>query len=196
MRNLLLSSLALVATLSLVGCGSDDDGNTTTTETDTGSSTEETSTTDTGSTPMDTAMADDTATGDTGGGDDTGAMDTGAMDTGGDTPTAATWTQVYAIFSAGGKCTGCHGSAGNLNLSSKATAYSQLKLKAASGQPCESTMQFRVKPGDATNSLLVDKLSKASSMVCGDRMPRGETPLPAGDIDKVRSWINAGALDN
>jgi uncharacterized protein (TIGR03118 family) len=53
----------------------------------------------------------------------------------------------------------------------------------------------RVKAGDAANSYLVRKLEGAAS-ISGSRMPLGGPFLDQATIDKVKSWIAAGALDN
>ncbi|NNE36589.1 MAG: hypothetical protein HKN13_15250 [Rhodothermales bacterium] len=50
-----------------------------------------------------------------------------------------------------------------------------------------------VKPGDGSNSALVDKLT--SSPEFGQRMPIG-TQLSATDIEIIRTWIDEGASNN
>jgi len=194
MRTHLLSSFALVASLALVGC-SGDDGDSTTTETDTGSSTDETSTTDTGSTPTDTGSADDTSTPmtDTGTPADTGTpTDTG----GGDTMTpAATFSQVWGTIIEG-KCRGCHSGttpAGMLNMGNKANAHTNLVGKPALGSGC-ATKGTRVVAGNAAMSILYQKVTTPT---CGVRMPAGGAPaLSTAETDRIKSWINAGALNN
>jgi hypothetical protein len=196
MRTHLLSALALVASLSLVGCGSDDGGSTTTTDEDTGSSTDETSTTDTGAS-SDTGSSDDTATADdTGGGADTGATDTGSGgDAGADTaPAAPTFTQIYNSIIEG-RCRGCHSGGspdGNLNMGTKANAYTNLVGKAAAGGAC-SGKGTRVVAGNAAMSILY---TKVTTPTCGSRMPQGSGPLSADQQNRIRDWINAGALNN
>ena len=51
-----------------------------------------------------------------------------------------------------------------------------------------------VVPGDADASPMVDKISGQPQF--GERMPRGMTPLLAGEIEIIRTWIDEGALDN
>ncbi|MET0534004.1 MAG: Ig-like domain-containing protein, partial [Steroidobacter sp.] len=53
---------------------------------------------------------------------------------------------------------------------------------------------LRVKPGDADNSYLVQKIDGRATI--GGRMPLGRNPLPQASIDLVRSWIAAGATMN
>jgi hypothetical protein len=196
MRTHLLSSLALVATLSIVGCGGSDDDPGTTTETDTGTSSGETSTTDTGSSSDDTGSStDDTgsATDDTG----TSPTDTGTSptDSGGDTamPAAPTFTQVWSIIEA--KCRSCHSGgspSGNLNMGSKANAYTNLVGKAAAGGLCGGK-GTRVVAGNAAMSILY---SKVTTPTCGGRMPQGSGPLPSAEQNRIRDWINAGAKND
>ena len=52
----------------------------------------------------------------------------------------------------------------------------------------------RVKPGDPDNSLLVKKLEGDPTKP--ERMPLGGPYLTAAEIDTIRAWIAAEALDN
>jgi hypothetical protein len=52
----------------------------------------------------------------------------------------------------------------------------------------------RIKIGDADNSYLVQKLEGTAAS--GQQMPRENEPLPLVDINKVRDWIEAGAIQN
>jgi hypothetical protein len=108
--------------------------------------------------------------------------------------TAATFTQVYGLMMTG--C-GCHisGSAGGLSLTNKMTAY--MNLVGATSGAC--TSQKRVVANDPNNSVLVHALER--TMLGSNCSP---PPMPAGgmakwsqaDIDKVKSWIMAGAMNN
>lgn len=49
-----------------------------------------------------------------------------------------------------------------------------------------------VRPGDAAGSYLVTKLT-CTSCPAGTRMPRFAPPLPTGEIDLIRAWIDGGA---
>ena len=53
----------------------------------------------------------------------------------------------------------------------------------------------RVNPGDAANSYIIRKLEGAAG-ISGVRMPAGGPYLSQATIDQVKSWINAGALNN
>ena len=52
----------------------------------------------------------------------------------------------------------------------------------------------RVAPGNAADSYLYMKIA-GDPRIIGDRMPLGGT-LTAADVEAVRAWIDAGALDN
>lgn len=107
----------------------------------------------------------------------------------------ATFTQVQAIFSS--RCGGCHGTNGGLTLSSTA-AYAEL-LRGGSGAPaegsgCGSSGKLRVVPSSPTSSLLLQKVENTAG--CGSRMPPSGSALTSTQIDTIRSWIAAGALNN
>ena len=54
---------------------------------------------------------------------------------------------------------------------------------------------LRIAPGDPDASYLVWKI-EGRPEIGGQRMPRGRAPLAQAQIDLVRQWIAAGALDN
>ena len=56
----------------------------------------------------------------------------------------------------------------------------------------EQPSLLRVKAADADSSYLVQKIEGLAS-ISGDRMPRGEPPLPQATIDAIRQWITNGA---
>ena len=60
-----------------------------------------------------------------------------------------------------------------------------------------STMN-RVAPGEPDNSYLVHKVQGTHQDVggSGDRMPEGRSPLSQSQINLIRAWIEAGALNN
>jgi hypothetical protein len=57
---------------------------------------------------------------------------------------------------------------------------------------------LRVAPGSADNSYLYRKLvgTQVAGGGSGERMPFGEAPLPAENIELIRRWIEAGAMPN
>ncbi|MBO6524316.1 MAG: hypothetical protein JJ971_10855 [Balneolaceae bacterium] len=91
-------------------------------------------------------------------------------------------SDIQPIFNA--RCTVCHGNNGGVNLSS----YQALM---------NSTGNFYgtnlVVPGDAAASGLVDVLEPNPQN--NNPMPQGSS-LSGNDIEKIRAWINEGALNN
>ena len=51
---------------------------------------------------------------------------------------------------------------------------------------------MRVRPGDANNSYIIQKLEGTAGV--GERMPAGLPALPQSDINVIRQWIGDGAL--
>lgn len=87
--------------------------------------------------------------------------------------------EVLPIFKA--SCFPCHGSErrqGGLRLSSRADAF-----KGGISGPA-------IIPGDAENSLLVQRISSDEH---GPRMPKGMTALSPEEIERIKQWINEGA---
>ena len=115
-----------------------------------------------------------------------------------------TFTAVYRDILQGGGCNGgptCHAGslAGQLELSTPATAYAALVAIRAQGSgggamSCNGTGLLRVAPGDPDASLLVQKL-EADPPVCGQHMPPGRTLAPE-QLAQLRAWIGAGAAND
>jgi len=57
---------------------------------------------------------------------------------------------------------------------------------------------LRVKAGDPDSSYLVHKIQGTQGTVggSGGRMPLGRSPLSQDNINTIRDWISAGALNN
>jgi mono/diheme cytochrome c family protein len=107
----------------------------------------------------------------------------------------ATFTRVYSLLR--GWCVACHGSGRQLDLSSRETAYAQLVGVPAQYSACASTGTLRVAPGSADDSLLIHKLENVQA--CGTPMPPSGESLIQQDHSlmlEIRSWIDAGALDD
>ncbi len=201
-------SLGLVFCLCLAACGDDDTG----TEADT-SVAEDTTVAEDTSAPEDTNVPEDT----------TVAEDTTPPpeDTG--TVAAATFTEVFAIFSLDShSCADadCHGPgdrfdgrAAGVDFTSQANAYESLVGDGTGGQTtgCRvsegNVTADRVVPGDADGSYLMDKLNEDDSVTasvenCQNAMPpfsrggRTGDPLTTAELEVVRSWIAAGALND
>lgn len=85
--------------------------------------------------------------------------------------------------------TSCHGSASDAPLVSYSDVVNAPTQK---GDECDG--RIRVVPGDLAASTLYGKLTDPTP--CGDRMPRGQPPLPTETIDQIRRWIEAGAPDD
>lgn len=79
-------------------------------------------------------------------------------------------------------CTGCHGGDGGLTV----TTAGSLRSGGDNGPA--------VVPGNPGSSLLLHKLSETPRS--GVRMPPDGPYPPAGDLNAIRSWIEAGAKDN
>lgn len=122
----------------------------------------------------------------------------------------ATFTRVWSEVLERKGCSGqyCHGSGqGGLKFASQAEAYTALVNVAAAGPKCATSGLMRVKPSDSANSLLVEKLSKATP-ACGDMMPIGAKLEPdclsmnpsvcntQAEISLVKQWIDAGAKND
>jgi hypothetical protein len=117
---------------------------------------------------------------------------------GGDAAQAtATFTAVYADV-LGPTCSACHqpGGIGSFqDFSSRVVAYRALVGVAASGPSCGSSDEIRVVPGNASGSLLFQKISQTTPP-CGVRMPLGGPPLSSALVTLVEDWINAGAQND
>jgi hypothetical protein len=112
-----------------------------------------------------------------------------------------TFTMVYSdVIST--TCLPCHApgmvgdSAGALDMSTQALAYSNLQ-KDASGSDCKASALPLVVPGNAAMSLLVEKV-ESTTPPCGSQMPfecgAGATPcLTTAQIQEIVDWINGGA---
>jgi mono/diheme cytochrome c family protein len=109
-------------------------------------------------------------------------------------PPAPTLTQLQAdIFTP--ICSGCHtgvgaGLPGVQNLTAGNTYASIVGVVSI-----EDPTLKRVNPSDPDNSYLVRKIQGSAGIV-GVRMPAVGGPLTQAQIDEVRAWIAAGALNN
>jgi hypothetical protein len=124
-----------------------------------------------------------------------------------------TFTNVYANV-IGARCTGCHRpgaggvTVGMLDMSTQAAAYANLVGVASagtgagtSGVTCASIAVPRVSAGNATASLLFNKVASklaATPPPCGSPMPLPATaaPLTQAQVDLIGAWINGGALND
>lgn len=100
---------------------------------------------------------------------------------------------VNQVFS---NCTtrSCHGAAaprGGLALTPE-LAYGQLVGVVASDRAAAAKGKLRVAPGKPEASYLYQKLTTPEAGE-GRRMPDGDVPLSAAELEAVRAWIAAGA---
>jgi hypothetical protein len=107
------------------------------------------------------------------------------------------FSSIYAEIFVPHGCVKCHDAdaPGGLDMTDPAHAYEGLVSKPAQGTKCAPSGALRVAPGDSDGSLLVHKLEghdASERPVCGKPMPQME-PVAAGDIERVRSWIDRGA---
>jgi len=124
------------------------------------------------------------------------AGDDAAADAGSDAGLDPSFTNVYTTI-INGTCTGCHsaaGHAGGLDMSTQATAYTNLVNVKAAGGSCGPTGETRVVPNSSATSLLFNKVNGTQD--CGARMPRGQPALSADKITLIKNWIDTGALNN
>jgi hypothetical protein len=148
--------------------------------------------TGTGTNPVPDSSVPDSATPDSSTPTDGGGGDAS------DGAVAPTFTQVYALFSGGGRCgNACHlrnNGSGGLSMQNQAMAFTNLVGAANASNPttCGGGTQ-RVVAGNAAMSKLFQKLS---GNTCGNRMPQGGTAFNAAELATVQGWINAGAPNN
>jgi hypothetical protein len=130
-----------------------------------------------------------------GGGSHTAEADPG--DIGDSAPATATFTEVYTTI-LGPVCSNCHTPGGDgsfQDFSSQSSAYAALVGVTASGPECGSSGEQRVVAGNASQSLLFQKVSEANPP-CGARMPLGGQPLSGTQLTLVENWINQGAQND
>lgn len=111
---------------------------------------------------------------------------------GGNIPLGPTFDAIQAnVFTPTCAISGCHAGAGapeGLNLR-EGFSYALLVDVSSNQVPA----LLRVRPGDADNSYLVQKLEGTAAG--GRRMPLNGPPfLPQSTVDVIRQWINDGAL--
>ncbi len=83
-------------------------------------------------------------------------------------------------------------------MNNKAQAYNNLVNVKAQGL-CNDGTRVRVIPNDSANSLLWLKVhwkTDAIAPACGAAMPKAGAALSAAQVDTIKAWINAGALNN
>ncbi len=182
MKKLLFGAAALFAAFTFVatpGCGGDDD-NGNNTKLDGGA----------GRGGSGGGMAGSGGSGG-GGSGGSGGMGTGGMGgAGGGTMATLKYVDVRRIFMQ--RCLGCHFNAGTAaNQGFDPSKYESLL---ADAKECTGDMaRKRVKPGDAANSYVVQKL-RGVMMCSGAKMPLSGT-ITEEQIKTIEDWINQGAVN-
>jgi hypothetical protein len=130
------------------------------------------------------------------------AMNDAAIDSG---PPAVHFEQVFTLLNS--QCLPCHSitpehpnASAKLDLSTKSSAYEQLVGVLAKGGACSDGARVLVVAGDPDNSLLIQKLENAQGL-CGKPMPKATgdqpfMPIDSTQIDEIKAWIKAGALND
>lgn len=106
---------------------------------------------------------------------------------------------VWPILQA--RCVFCHASgSGMLTFTDAATAHAALvgpDRARGTGMCTEAEAPLeRVTPGDPEASFLFVKVSGTPPEGCGSRMPLSGGPLTAAQVETIRSWIAAGAMND
>jgi hypothetical protein len=122
------------------------------------------------------------------------------VDAGPDAGTTPSWAAVYSQVITP-RCLPCHSAAtelgvtlGRLDMSTQATAFTNLVNAAAAGPACTAG-GVRVVPGSPATSLLYLKVSPDEPVPCGAKMPLGGT-ITAAEADQIEAWILGGAPNN
>ncbi len=103
---------------------------------------------------------------------------------------------VQPIFTA--RCTTpfCHGAESQVGLLNLARGAARASLVDVRSMTTACAAQVRVRPGLPDQSYLVWKLAGAGPCLAGVRMPKDAAALPAGEVDRIRTWIAEGAKAN
>ena len=103
------------------------------------------------------------------------------------------FAQVEDIFEGNCATSRCHSGArprGDLDLTAGRAWASLVNVPASCGS------NPLVAPGDVEGSYLWHKLTRSAMELCsGDQMPKQGESLPSDDLEIIRAWICAGALD-
>jgi PQQ-like domain len=128
-----------------------------------------------------------------------GAAGTAAM------PASSAFSAIYKDILVGSGCTSgqCHSgpAAGGLDLRARDVAYMNLvSVPAGTGavgtatSECAASGLLRVAPGDPDASLLMLKIEHRQP--CGAAMPSPTTMLAAPELERIRTWIAHGAMND
>jgi mono/diheme cytochrome c family protein len=93
-------------------------------------------------------------------------------------------------------CTGCHGTSAGLNLNGFENAFNSFfEIVDGDTIPRDASTTLgagkkRINPGDASTSHLFERITMTGS----GKMPLGPGRLSNADIERIRKWIDGGAL--
>lgn len=118
-----------------------------------------------------------------------------------DDPERIAFGEIYEVLQVSCVSIGCHSGsnignalgndapdpAGDFDLTTGPAAFASLLKPATS---CDGP---RIKPGSAEESVLIKRLEGTG---CGPQMPQNADPMPKEFIDKVKTWINEGAVND
>ncbi len=106
-----------------------------------------------------------------------------------------TFTQVYAVTSVSCSCHNSSNGSGQQSLGStpQETYDAWINVPAAN---VSAVGLDRIEPGDSANSFVMQKLDGTNGANTGNRMPPVGEYLDQETLDGIRSWIDAGALNN
>ncbi|MGA2451174.1 MAG: hypothetical protein ABTD50_21140 [Polyangiaceae bacterium] len=135
-------------------------------------------------------------------------LDAGPMDAG-EGGGSVTFTMVYTDI-IGPICSGCHAPGhggftnGNLDMSTQPLAFVDLVGDAgtgvvAMGTGCGTSGDLRVDPGNASMSLIWEKVNaklQDAGAPCGSPMPLGSAVLTQAQVNEIAAWINSGAQND
>ena len=131
----------------------------------------------------------------------TSGMATSGMASSGMTAGGPPFATAYAIIQA--HCLPCHSPGmpamahggflmGMLDMSSEATAYTNLVGVAAMAKVCTGK-GMRVVAGNSAMSILYTKVAPVAVATCGPKMPATGAKLTAADVTTIKTWIDMGA---
>lgn len=107
-------------------------------------------------------------------------------------PSSPSFSSIETIFTNNCTFSGCHSGSSpqqGQNLTA-GQAYTNIVGIASSEVP---GLQ-RIEPGNPNDSYLIQKIEGRAAV--GSRMPLNRAPLPAQQIQDIRDWVSAGALEN
>jgi hypothetical protein len=110
-------------------------------------------------------------------------------------PTGSTFSGSVKPLLANYGCLDCHMTTPWDSIEALTTSASIVShLTSTKSKQCPSLPY--ITPGNAANSYMYQKIVGSGSCFTGDQMPDGEGTVSAADTAALKSWIEAGALDN